>query len=90
MNKELKDMHNTFHAMRILFALYRNELLYNEIQKDTKLKPAQLEQALELLSKHFLIILCTMPKKDRNLVRYKLSKHGAIALECIDAILWKV
>jgi DNA-binding HxlR family transcriptional regulator len=63
--------------LRVLLAVQRKHLRFNQLQKSLRLNPTQVNRALNFLRKEFYIIPRTRPvEKSRIAVEYQLSKRG--------------
>lgn len=59
---------------------------FKDIERDTRLNPAQVDRALKVLVGGTWIVPETLPSTTgRILVRYALSKRGAALLKALDA-----
>ena len=72
--------------LRVLFALRKEDgLRFNQIQKCLGLNPAQVDRALEALTKGLWVVARTVPMEtERVPVEYKLGKRGALLVELFD------
>lgn len=63
--------------LRVLLAVQRKPLRFNQLQKSLRLNPTQVNRALNFLRKVFCVIPRTRPtEKNRTVVEYQLSKRG--------------